>query len=373
MQERIPEGFTVWQLIWNSLRVRPVRTGVAILGIAIQVLLVLLIVGMTSGVVSDWAKRVEGVGADILVQPPHSSIFLALTTPVMQESLGDQIAQLRGVDQVAPVLVAADTRTLEVVYGIDYASFNALSATGFHFIAGHPFSGPDDAMVDDLKAQSKHLKLGDKITLLGHEFTVCGIVASGKGARCYMPLKTAQDLAGAERRVSIFYVRTTGDTEGTREALARLLPGHRILSMAEYLTLMNSSNLPELKPFVRSMVGLGLVIGFLVILLTMYTMVLERTREIGILKALGCTRLEILRLIVEETLLLGGLGTLAGLACTYALRAILKETNPTMTILISGGWVLRAVMLGLIAALVGALYPAYRAAQIDPVDALACE
>jgi len=358
--------------MWNNLRVRPLRTTLAVTGVALEVFLVLLIVGMTTGVVAEWAERVEGVGADILVQPPNSSIFLAFSSPVMQESLSGKIADLKGVDQVAPVLVAADTRTLDVIYGIDYNSFTSLS-NGFVFRAGRRFENPDEVIIDDLKSASKHLQVGERITLLGHEFAICGIVASGKGARYYIPLRTAQDLVGAEKRVSIFYVRSTGDTEATRQQLAGLLPGNRILSMAEYLTLMNSSNLPELRPFIDSMVGLGIAISFLVVLLTMHTMVMERTREIGILKALGASRVAILRFVLQETFLIAVLGTALGLACTYGVRAVLKQTTPTLRIDISADWVLRAIFLALGGALGGALYPAYRAASIDPVDALAYE
>ncbi len=366
-------GLTVWQLVWHNLWARPIRTTVAILGVAIEVVLVLLIVGMTTGVISEWAKRVEGVGADLLVQPPNSSIFLAFSSPVMQQSVGNQIAQLSGVDQVAPVLIAADTRTFDVIYGIDYFSFNALSASGFHFLAGRPFESVDEAMIDDIKAQSKHLALGDKIVLLGHEFTVCGIVASGKGARYYIPLTQAQELAGAEHRVSVFYVRSTGNTDAARQEILKLLPGNRVLSMAEYLSLMNSSNLPELRPFIRTMVMVGVAVSFLVILMTMYTMVLERTKEIGILKSLGASRIEILLLLVLETLAMALLGALLGLSVTYGVKAVLHQTTPTMTILIPGRWIFQAVFLGIAGALAGALYPAWKATRIDPVDALAYE
>ena len=373
MQEPTYTGFAVWQLLWNDLRARPLRTAAAVLGVAIEVLLVLLIVGMTTGVITEWAKRVEGVGADILIQPPNSSIFLGLTSPVLQESLAQQIAGLKSVDEVAPVLVAADTRTLDLIYGIDYLHFNALSANGFKYLWGRPFEGPDEVIIDDLKATTKHLKVGDKIFLLGHEFTICGIVYHGRGARYYIPLHTAQDLIGAENRVSMFYIRSAGDTDATRQQLAQLLPGYRILSMAEYLSLMNSSNLPELKPFIRSMVVVGVAISFLVVLLTMYTIVMEKTREIGILKALGASRLAILKLIVQETLLMAGMGTVFGFVCTFVVREILRITTPTLTILISQGWIFRAIALALVGAIAGALYPAYRAALIDPVDALAYE
>jgi len=365
-------GFTMARLLWNNLRARPLRTLLSVIALAIQVFLVLFIVGLTSGVVSEWGKRVEGVGADILVQQPGSSIFFAMSSPVLQESLGDRIAQLPGVDEVSPVLIMMDTRAFTVIYGIDYRSFNALSK-GFLFLQGQPFEGPNDALVDDIFAESRRLKLGDKILALNTEFTVVGIVAHGKGARVFIPLRTAQDIGGAEKRVSMFYVRSKGDTDTTRADIVQLLPDYRIRTMAEYLTLMNSSNLPELRPFIRSFVGLGVAISFLVVLLTMHTMVLERTREIGILKALGASKRDILGLILGETMLMTAVGAVVGVVSTYGLRAILQYTAPSLTVLIPEEWVLWAVVFAVIGAMAGALYPALRAARFDPVDALAYE
>src|SRR5439155_23177191 len=97
-----------------------------------------------------------------------------------------------------------------------------------------------------------------------HEFTVSGIVAHGKGARFFIPIETAQEIAGAEKRVSMFYVRSKGDTDATREQLAKLLPQYSIRSLADYVSLMNSSNLPQLRPFARTMVPTGIVISFIV-------------------------------------------------------------------------------------------------------------
>ena len=105
--------------------------------------------------------------------------------------------------------------------------------------------------------------------------------------------------------------------------------------MAEYVTLMSSSNLPELKPFVRSMVGLGIVISFLVILLNMHTMVMERTREVGILKALGFSRFDVVKMLLGETLVLTLLGAGFGILITFLTEAVLKEVNPGLTILIT--------------------------------------
>jgi putative ABC transport system permease protein len=312
------------------------------------------------------------VGADILVQPPNSSIFFAFMSVGMQESLADQIGALSGVDEVAPTVILTEPKNLMMIYGIDYKSFNALSK-GFLFRDGKPFEGPDDVIADDVIARTKHLKVGSQVTLMNHAFIVCGVVAHGKGARYYIPIRTAQEIAGAERRVSMFYVRSKGDTEGTRAQILKLMPENSIRSMSEYTTLMNSSNLPQLRPFTRTMVALGVVVSFLVVLLNMHTMVMERTREIGILKALGFSRFDIIRMLLGETLILTLFGTGLGIALTFLTQAIMKQTNPGTPILITGAWIFSAIVLALVGAAAGALYPALRAASYDPVVALAYE
>ena len=372
MTETYDGPFSLLQMFWGSITARPLRSFLSVIAIAIQVILVLMIVGLTSGVIAEWGKRVEGVGADILVQPPNSSIFFAFVSVGMQESLGEKIAALSGVDEVAPTVILTEPKHLVMVYGIDYQSFNALSK-GFLFRDGRPFEGPDEVIADDIIAQTRHLKVGSQITLLNRPFTVCGIVAHGKGARFFIPIRTAQEIAGAEKRVSMFYVRSKGDTEGTRAQILKLMPENSIRSLSEYVTLMTSSNLPQLRPFTRTMVALGIVVSFLVVLLNMHTMVMERTREIGILKALGFSRLDVVQMLLGETLILTLMGTGLGIALTFLTQTILKQTNPGLTILISARWIFSAVALAIVGAATGAVYPALRAASYDPVVALAYE
>jgi putative ABC transport system permease protein len=246
-------------------------------------------------------------------------------------------------------------------------------SSGFTFVSGAPFAAPNDAMADDLAASDRKMRVGQPITLMNHVFNLSGIVVHGKGARFFVPLKTAQEIAGAENRVSMIYVRSKGDTEALRSELVKRFPTYRIRSMAEYMSLMTSSSLPELTPFINSFVGLGVVISFLVVLLTMYTLVLERRREIGVLKALGSTRAEICGLILGEALLLVALGVILGLASTYGVTAVLHRTSPTLLIDIDAIWILRAILVAVGGAVAGASYPALRAASSDPVEALACE
>ena len=364
--------FSLVRMFWGNIAARPLRCALSVIAIAIQVILVLMIVGLTSGVISEWGKRVEGVGADIMVQPPNASIFIAFSSAVMPEGLRDQIGALPGVDEVAPVVILTEPKNLIMIYGIDYKRFNALSR-GFLYRAGRAFQSSNEVLADDIIAQQKHLKVGDHVTLLNRDFTVCGIVAHGKGARYFISIKAAQEAAGVENRVSMFYVRSKGDTEGTRAEILKLSPQNRVRSMSEYVSLMSSSNLPELKPFVRCMVGLGIVISFLVILLNMHTMVMERTREVGILKALGFSKLDVVRMLLGETLVLTLFGAGLGILLTFVTQGILKEVNPGLMILITPRWIISSIVLALVGAAAGVAYPALRAASYDPVVALAYE
>jgi putative ABC transport system permease protein len=259
-----------------------------------------------------------------------------------------------------------------VIYGVDYKRFNALSR-GFIFRSGQPFTAPDEAIADDIVAQTRRLKVGDTVTLINHPFRISGIVVHGKGARFYVPLKTAQDIMGAENRVSVFFVRSKGNTADTRSQILQLNAQNTVRSMSEYVSLMSSSKLPELKPFIRTMVVLGIVVSFLVVLMNMHTMVMERTREIGILKALGFTRLEITEMLLGETALLAVVGGLTGIVITFLAQAILKQTLPSLPIQISVGWVFASIGLALLGAALGATVPAIRASSYDPVEALAYE
>src|SRR6201984_1688496 len=137
------------QLVLNNVLHRPIRTIVSVLAVGVEVALVILIVGLTSGMLQETAKRIEGIGADIMLQPPSASVFLAFSGAPMPIKIGDRLQQLKYVQAVAPVLLQFNaTGAIEVVYGIDPASFRAVS-DGFVFLEGHDMAGPDDLLLDD--------------------------------------------------------------------------------------------------------------------------------------------------------------------------------------------------------------------------------
>jgi len=120
-------------------------------------------------------------------------------------------------------------------------------------------------------------------------------------------------------------------------------------------------------------IGVAVVVGFLVIFQSMYTAVMERTREIGILKSMGASKLYIVNVILRETMLLAIVGIVAGIVISLVTRRVIMFEKPVLRLFWSNAWVLRATIIAITGALAGALYPAYKAAQRDPIDALAYE
>lgn len=352
---------------------RPVRTAVSIIAVAIEVCLVVVVVGLTSGLIQEMAKRVEGVGADILLQPPSSSIFLAFSGAPMPIKLREKLFSLRHVKAVAPVLLQFNASGgLDLVYGIDLESFNAVSG-GFVFHSGQEFQGPDDILVDDWYAKAKHLAVGQTLHLLEHDFRVVGIVEHGKGARLFVPIETLQNLSGTRDKASIFYIKCTRPdyTPQVMAEMAGLFPHYQIRPVKEYLSLLTSMRLPALDTFIDCMILLAVVIGFLVIFLSMYTTILERTHEIGILKSLGASNGYILGALLREASFICLAGIFAGVGLSFLVRQLIIATFPTLTVLITAEWLLKAAVLAVVGGLLGALYPAWSAARQDTVEAIA--
>jgi putative ABC transport system permease protein len=365
----------IGHLILRNAMHRPVRTAITVAGVAIEVMLVIIVVGLTSGLMYESAKRTEGVGADIMVQPPSASIFMAFSGAPMPISIAQKLGQLDFVYAVAPVLVQFNSvNGLDIVYGIQPDSFRAVSG-GFVVREGTDLIDPNDILVDDVYARAKRVKVGQNLHILEHDFHVAGIVEHGKGARLFVFMSTLQEMSGARDKASIFFVKCDrGDhTTAAADEVHSLLPGYEVRPLKDFLSLMTSSSLPALGAFINVMITIAVGIGFLVTFLSMYTTIIERTREIGVLKALGASKIYIVEIILSETTLLSLGGVACGIGLSFLIRFICLRAAPSLTILITPKWLLLSTLIAVVGGLLGAAYPAWLASRRDPVEALAYE
>src|SRR5450631_1723815 len=365
------------KMIFSNLVHRPFRTLISVVAVAVEVTLILLIVGLSIGMLTDTKNRQVGIGADIMVQPPGSSLLMGVSGAPVSIKVADKLRQLEHVVAVAPVVTQLSTAgNLEVIDGIDLQSFEAMGGP-FRYLSGGPFEGPNDMLIDDYVASSKKLKVGDTVEMLNHPFRISGVVEHGKGARKFLPIATLQDTIGAQGKASIFYVKLDDPNNAdTVVSEIKSIPGmeqYGVHSLKEYLSLMSSSSIPGLSTFINVVIGISMIIGFIVIFQAMYAAVMERTREIGILKSLGAGKLYIVNVVLRETLLIAIGGVILGIAISYGARVGLRARFQTLPVLITYAWLVKASIIALIGSLLGAFYPAMKAAQKDPIDALAYE
>jgi putative ABC transport system permease protein len=363
------------RMIVANLANRPVRSAISIAAIALEVTLILLIVGFALGMLHDSQSRQAGIGADVIILPPGSSNIIGLTDAAIPLKMAEVLAKLPHVAVISPVVWKVSTAgTLQTIWGIDIASFEALRP--FVYLKGGPFQGPDDILVDDIYTNGKQVKIGDSVELFNHSFRVSGIVAHGRGARLFVPITTLQELIGTPGRATTLYVKA--DTPTQTSMLVSEIKNFRgmstyvVQSMSEYLSTFTPEKYPMLSTFIHIVIGISVTIGFIVIFQAMYAAVMERTREIGILKSLGASRLYIVNVILRETTLLSIGGIITGIVLSFAASIAIRHRS-TLPVHITSGWILRATLIAIVGSILGATYPAFKAAQKDPIDALAYE
>ena len=360
------------KLVVENLKHRPVRTLLSTIAIGVQVTMVLTLVGLSRGVLEDQVRRSRGVGADILVRPPNSVVVTM--SGDMTEKIVPFMAKQPHVVLATGTLIEP-TGMFTSVTGVDFPEFSRMTG-GFRFVSGGPFRGPDDIIVDEYYAKQNKVRVGDTITVKNHRWHVSGIFEQGKLARLILPLQILQNLTGRTGKVTSVYVKldNPANTRMVIDYLKAKLPDYQILSIDEFVSQFSVNNVPMLRQFIYVVIGLGVIVGFLVVFLAMYTAVLERTREIGVLKAIGASQGFILNVLLRETALLAVMGTVLGIIMTYGTRWLVMTFVPgTLNQTIVPDWWPIAAAIAIGGALLGAAYPGVKAARQDAIEALAYE
>jgi putative ABC transport system permease protein len=366
------------KLVIGNLVHRPLRSVISALAVAIEVIMILSIAAIMFGILNGSRTQQTGSGWDMMTRPGQGGVLLNTSSASADVRIAKILAGLPHVQVVSPVNIKLTTgASLENIYGIDFESYNALRP--FEFLSGGPFKQPFDIIIDDVQAASgKGSRVGDKLKVLNHEFTVCGIVEHGKGSRKFIPLTTLDDLDGNPGKASAFLLKTEAHPsyqEAVRHEIESTdgLNDWNIETIDHFMSQLTPEHFPGFNIGLYVVIGIASVIGFLVIFQSMYTAVMERTREIGILKSMGAGKGSIVSVVLRETGLLAVCGVILGILATFLLRAVLHARFPTLSFQLTARWVGIATAITLLGALFGALYPALKAARKDPIDALAYE
>jgi putative ABC transport system permease protein len=363
-----------FKLVWENVRHRPVRTMLSILLIAVPVTLILMLIGLSNGMLEDRTDRARGGGADLIFRDPSSSA-IGFSAAALSSKFLELLSKEAHVADAVGVVNQPIAGGIDSVTGIDLASFNRMSG-GFTFVEGHTLEKQDDILVDRYYADQTHVHADGTIKILNRDWHVAGVVEPGKLSHLFVSLPFLQDLIGATGKLSQIYIKLDDPdrTQVVEAALKARFPTYQIISMKELESLLSVDNIPVLKSFINVVLGIGLIVGFAVVSLSMYMAVLQRTREIGILKSMGASKGFVMGLILAEALIMGLGGTVLGIAFSFATRAVMHVFVPaSLPQAIVLTWWPIAGLVAVGAALLGALYPGMLAVRQDPIEALAYE
>jgi len=151
------------------------------------------------------------------------------------------------------------------------------------------------------------------------------------------------------------------------------LQTYLVVTMQEWLSQMTPDNIPGFNIALNVVTVIATLVGFLVIFLSMYTAILERTREIGILKSMGASKPAIVFMVIRESVFMAIVGIALGIGLIYGIHGYLDYKFPTLFFEITQQWMIRSAIIAFLGAVLGASYPALMAARKDPIDALSYE
>lgn len=362
-------------LVTSNIRQRPIRTFVSVAGIALGVCLVMLFTGLARGMSNDLQRRSLNLRAEIIFTRP-GSMQLTSSTAALSTKYVEGLRAIDGVEAAVPVIrfVFQGNRGFgfEQVEGVDWEPFAQMN--DIHVNAGRPPRAVDEIVIDETKARNGHLVVGDALKLFGNrQYRITGIYWPESGARVKMSLSAMQDALESPGRCTYILVKCRNSNEQIEVAkrIDTKVPGNKIQFTRDVFTSLEKS-IPLLGVFLRVLVGLAAVVSALVVMLAMYTTITERTREIGILKALGASRGYIIAVIEKEALLISIIGLIIGFIVSLVAGFLIHRTYGLL-FEYSWRWALTAAIIGVFGGAVGALYPAIRASNLDPVNALAYE
>ncbi|MER3431071.1 MAG: hypothetical protein C4324_08535 [Blastocatellia bacterium] len=364
------------ELVFANLKVRPVRIIISTVGVALGVVLVVLFTGLARGMTNDMARRASNWKAEIVFTRP-GAMELTSSNASVSTTYADRLRSIEGVAATIPVIryITPDTRGrfgIQQIDGVDWEPFAKMN--GMTIVAGRSPQENNEVILDERQLKEEKRQVGESIMLFGgHEYRIVGVFAPPSGARIKMSLAAMQEAIEAPGKCTYILVKVKEGVNPT-EVAARInqeLPGNKV-NLTRDLIIDAQDRVPGLNLFLRVLVALGAIVSTIFVLLSMYTTITERRKEIGILKSLGASRGFIVGAVEGEALLIGIFGVLLGLLIAYLAAATIRYIFE-LPIEFSIGWIATAALIAIIGSLVGALYPAFRASAIDPVEVMANE
>jgi putative ABC transport system permease protein len=362
-------------LVVSNIRQRPIRTLVSVAGVALGVCLIMLFTGLARGMSDDLQRRASNVRAEIIFTRP-GAMMLTGSSANLSTKYVQSLKQIDGVAEALPVIryvfQGGKGFGFEQIEGVEWEQFARVNE--LHIESGRAPQAAGEIVIDEVKARNNNLRLGDGIKLFGDKpYLIVGIYSPESGARVKMTLAAMQEALESPGKATYILIKLRDPNEEVAVAkrINETLPGNKVQLTRDIFSSLEKS-IPYLGVFLRILVGLAAIVSAVVVMLAMYTTITERTREIGILKALGASRRYIVFIIESEALVISAVGLAAGFIFSFVIGYGIHRIYG-LYFEFTWSWGLTAAAIGILGGAFGALYPAWRASNLDAVSALAYE
>ncbi len=351
------------------------RTILTTLAIGVGVGLVVALGGMGAGM-TEQLGTMGGKNGELTISEAKAS-DMSLTK--IDDKVGRWVATLPGVEHVSGVLMGFTTMpgmAYFIAFGLDPTGY---AIQHYNITEGDRIHTPRDMLLGKIAAKNLKKKAGDTVQVSGSAFRIVGIYETGTGyedGASVITLSEAQRLFKKPNQVSWFFIKLKdlSQAETVKGQVEAKFPEVSVTKSSEYAEKTN--DMQSFRSMTAALSFLSVLIGGIGIMNAMLMSVFERTREIGTLRALGWRRRRVVGMIVRESLALSFFSGLVGIAFGMGLGRLI-ELEPTMGPFLKSSYSLtllaQAMLVALVLGALGALYPAWRAANLSPIEALRYE
>ena len=349
----------------------------AIVGICIGIVVIVALGGITNGLVSTFEDTVHAGGADFTISGKETGNS-AYGTNTIDANWTDKIANVSGVSEAYPIyviLTSVGDDYMNTLIGIDP---NGTTMADISISDGRMFKGnSSEVILGKIYADDKNLSVGDTLKIDGEDFNVSGIYETGDSnmaGAVFTSIEKVADINDDSDSISNIYVKVDKGADA-QEVANRIdsMYGDNITTVSSVMEMEQMADmLNMLKASSWGISLLAIVVGALGIINTMLMSVFERTREIGVLKAVGWSNAKILTMIVGESLVITVLSAIIGSILGVVLCTVL---GPMMNInaVFTPDIFIQAFGIAIIVGIIGGLYPAVKAIKLPPTEALRYE